>query len=107
MFFLLSRRGRLGWKTSSLGGFLAGFVPGAVIMSPFPGRYPGYSSGRNWYGVYVRLFEDGDPTVFAWLVHLHDSLIWGVYGALAAAVFWKTWNWLSQDDPPLSRQDVA
>jgi hypothetical protein len=90
IFLVLRRRDRLTWATVPALGFLAGSLPLGVLA--YPSYLPGYSSGANWHGRYVTLYENGEPTRYAWLGHVETCLSFGILGAVAALVFWRVWS---------------
>ena len=89
VFVYLNRRNGLGWTSVSLSGFLTGALPLGLIG--YPSRQEGYSSGVTWHGSYVELYQNGEPTRYAWFSHFESSLLWGTLGAIAAVVFWRVW----------------
>jgi hypothetical protein len=89
VFALLHRRGLLNITSASISGFLGGALPLGILGYPSPRE--GYSSSATWYGGHVHLYVAGHPTMYAWLAHLEDCLIWGGLGVISAVVFWWVW----------------
>jgi hypothetical protein len=98
-FLFLRRIGRLTWAPLSLSGFVAGFVPIGLATLPYPGRYPGFSSGGNWHGRYVSFDENGVATLYGWLNFLEGCISFGLLGCVAAVTFWQTWAYLKTRAP--------
>ena len=92
IFSLLRRRDKLKWSTISSAGFLAGAIPLALLM--YPSQHEGYSSSANWHGNYVSLYENGEPTRYAWLSHAEQCMLFGILGTLTAVVLWRVWAML-------------
>lgn len=86
---------RLGWlkeRRVAAAGLVAGVLPVAVLIWPYPlgGRYA-YSSSGAWHGRQVDFVADGLPTVFGWLRYLEAVAIFGLLGAASALALWFAW----------------
>ena len=87
VFFFLQRLSKLRWSTVAAAGFICGVVPIAIFN--LPSHQPGYSSGANWYGTYVELYKNGEPTIHAWLVYAENCFRFGLLGVAAAIAYWR------------------
>jgi len=99
LFLLLRRFGRANWTTLSIGGFVAGFIPSAVVG--WPRFLKGYSSGGNWHGRHVEFYLDGVPTNYAWLAYLQDTFQFGIHGLVGGLVFFLVWKKMNQSNSAL------
>ncbi|MBY6213258.1 hypothetical protein KUV95_17050 [Microbulbifer agarilyticus] len=81
-YFILQKLKRVKLVYTLSSGFFLAAIP--VALFTWPIRSPGSSASSNG----VQLVINGVPTMAGWLQYLQGILFFGIFGLLAALVFW-------------------
>jgi hypothetical protein len=88
LLYLLYRNNAISKHSTTWGGFVIGALPLTLMNVLINVSRDGYSSSGSWHGRFVAFFENGSPTIYAWLSTLEGAFIYGILGAISARVFW-------------------
>lgn len=95
-FYVLKIRNRVKWWTSTIGGFLVGFLPVTCLIFVFQSGRCSFSIGQNTERGHAMadMVTDGQSKLTDCFGLLSSSAIFGVYGAIGGVAAWAIWRFV-------------